>query len=142
MASQQDRNKYKHKELTDEVIGIFYEVYNSLGYGFLESIYQKAFAHKLEKNRLSAEKEHPIPVYFEDITLGEFYADMVVNDLIILELKAVEKLVDQHESQLLNYLNATTFEVGLLFNFGPEPEVVRKAFDNENKDYNADGHIS
>jgi GxxExxY protein len=125
----------KYKELTEQIIKAFYTVYNALGYGFLEKVYASALAIELRKMGLRITTQHPINVYYDNQTVGEFFADIVVNDLIVVELKAVRKLLNEHEAQLLNYLNATSYEVGLLLNFGPAPQIRRKVFDNERKKY-------
>lgn len=123
----------KHSELTDKVLKAFYKVYNTLGYGFAERVYENALAIELKKLGLEVEKQMNITVYYEGETVGEYMADVVVNDSVILELKAVRTLTDEHEAQLLNYLKATPVEVGLLLNFGVKPEHRRKIFDNELK---------
>lgn len=124
---------FLYKEETDEVIGAFYKVYRSLGYGFLERVYQNALFFELLKRGFKCEAQHPIKVYYEDQLVGEYIADIIVNGHIILELKAVKELCPEHESQLLNYLKATRMEVGLLLNFGVHPQVKRKIFKNTNK---------
>lgn len=124
---------FLYKEETDEVIGAFYKVYRSLGYGFLERVYQNALFFELLKRGFKCEAQHPIKVYYEDQLVGEYIADIIVNGHIILELKAVKELWPEHESQLLNYLKATRMEVGLLLNFGVHPQVKRKIFKNTNK---------
>ena len=128
-----DAGNYKHSALTKQIIGIFYGVYNALGYGFLEKVYENALVIRLQKAGLSVSQQHPIKIYFDSVVVGEYYADLVVNDLVILELKAVEELVEAHDAQLINYLNATPYEIGLLLNFGPKPQVIRKAYDNRRK---------
>ena len=128
-------NDYKHSALTKQIIGIFYDVYNTLGYGFLEKVYENAFALRLRQVGFDVQQRVPITVYFDGVIVGEYYADLIVNGLIILELKAVKALTEAHEAQLLNYLQATTYEVGLLFNFGPKPDFTRKAYDNDRKTY-------
>lgn len=125
----------KHEELTDEIIDAFYEVYSEFGYGFRESVYQEAPAIELEEKAVAFESESPIAVHYRCETIGEYYADLVVEEKVLLELKAKDQLVKAHEAQLLNYLNATRYEVGLLLNFGPEPEIKRKVFDNDRKNY-------
>lgn len=124
---------YKHAELTEKLIGIFFDVYNELGYGFLESVYEKAFIIVLESNGIRFRQQCPVNVTFRGNPIGEFRADLVVEAAVIVELKAVQKLDLSHEKQLLNYLRATEFEVGLLINFGPEPQIRRLALDNERK---------
>jgi GxxExxY protein len=128
-----DAGSYKHSELTQQIIGIFYAVYNALGSGFLEKVYENALVIRLQKAGFTVAQQHPIKVYFDGVVVGEYFADLVVNDLIILEIKAVTELIEAHEAQLINYLKATPYEVGLLLNFGPKPQVVRKAYDNHRK---------
>lgn len=125
----------KHKELTDKIIGCFFTVYNKLGYGFLESVYQRALAIELEKQGLDVASQHPIPVFYDGQVVGEFRADLLVENRVIVELKAAPQIAIQHEAQLLNYLNATGYEVGLLLNFGPQARFKRKVFGNERKRY-------
>lgn len=125
----------KNEEITQKVIGCFYTVYNRLGYGFLESVYQRALLIELRKQGLKAISPYPITIFYDKLVVGEFEADLVVEDCIILELKAVRLLLNEHEAQLLNYLNATGFEVGLLLNFGPQAQIRRKVFDNARKKY-------
>ena len=119
----------KHRALTEAVIHAFYKVYNTLGYGFLEKVYENALAHELCKGRFTVVQQAPIKVYYDGLVVGEYFADLLVNDLIILELKAVEILVPAHEAQLLNYLRATHYEVGLILNFGPKAQIRRKIYD-------------
>ena len=126
---------YKHSELTEKIIGAFYAVYSALGYGFLENVYVKALIIELKRRGLTVNDELPIHVYYLGELIGEYYADIVVNELIILEIKAVKALVTEHEAQLLNYLKATPYEVGLLLNFGPKPETKRRSFDNSRKEW-------
>ncbi len=128
-----DYQDFKYKELTEEIIKIFYRVYNKLGYGFLEKIYEKAMIIECKKDNISAVPQYPIKVSYENEIIGEYYADIVVDNKVIIEIKAARQLAKEHEAQLLNYLKATDIEVGLLLNFGPEPEVRRKAFDNIRK---------
>ena len=124
---------YKHTDITEQIIKAFYTVYNTLGYGFLERVYRNSFAIELRKMGLKVITEAPIAVYYAGELVGEYQADLLVADAVIVELKAVKKLVEEHEAQLLNYLKATPYEVGLLLNFGPQPEIKRKAFDNSRK---------
>jgi len=126
-------DKYKHKELTDKIIQAFYCVYNELGFGFLENVYQNALYFELLNRGYKVEPQKPIDVYYQTQLVGKYKADLVVNDSIILELKAVDYLIEEHELQLINYLKATDKEVGLLLNFGIKPEIRRKAFDNSRK---------
>jgi GxxExxY protein len=122
-----------HKEITDKILKAFYTVYNVLGYGFLEKVYENALYIELSKMGLAVIKQHPIKVYYERKQVGEYFADLLVQDLVIIELKASEGIVEEHEYQLLNYLKATDKEVGLLLNFGKRPEFKRKIFQNINK---------
>jgi len=125
--------EFLHKELTDKIIKIFFKVYNELGFGFLEKVYHNAMMYELKKNDLFCEKEKQIKVYYQNQQVGEYYADIIVNDMIILELKASENLVYENELQLINYLKATEIELGLLLNFGKKPEFKRKIFTNDLK---------
>ena len=124
---------YKHSELTGAIINAFYYVYNTLGYGFLEKVYENALAHELRKRGYQVIQQAPIKVYYDGVMVGEYYADLLVNGLVILELKAAEAIVEAHEAQLLNYLKATDIEVGLVLNFGPEPQVSRKIYETARK---------
>ena len=124
---------YLFKEETDEIIAAFYEVYNSLGYGFLERVYQNALYQELMRCGFKCEAQHKIKVYFKGHEVGEYFADLLVNGHIILELKAVDSICNEHELQLINYLKATEIEVGLLLNFGEKPQVRRKLFTNDRK---------
>ena len=128
-----DFQDFQHKELTDKIIQIFYKVYNKLGYGFLEKIYESAIAIELENENISAVRQAPIQVFYDQKLIGEYFADILVENKVIVEIKASRQLVEENEAQLLNYLKATKMEVGLLLNFGPKPEVKRKAFDNARK---------
>ena len=123
----------KHSEVTHTIIGAFYKVYNTLGYGFPEKVYENALALELRKCGLRVEQQFPITVYYDGLVVGNYNADMLVNDNVILELKAIKQLSEEHEAQLFNYLKATSVEVGLLFNFGPKAEYKRKVFDNDRK---------
>jgi GxxExxY protein len=121
---------YKHSELTEKIIKAFYKVYNTLGYGFLEKVYENALYIELEAIGFNIKNQEPIKVYYEGKEVGVYFADLIVNDIIIIELKATEYLIEENESQLINYLKATEMEVGLLLNFGKKPEVKRKVFSN------------
>ena len=123
----------KHSELTDRIIGIFYDVYNELGHGFLESTYAEAMAYALEEAGLTAIRERAVPVWFRGKKVGQYYADLLVNNSVLLELKATRAIESAHEAQLLHYLRATEIEVGLLLNFGIRPQFRRLLFDNERK---------
>ncbi len=122
-----------HEELTGKILKAFYEVYNILGHGFLEKVYENALKIKLESLGLFVEQQKPIKVYFQGQCVGEYFANLLVNGLVILELKAAEHISPAHESQLLHYLKATDVEVGLLLNFGLEPEFKRLIFTNDRK---------
>jgi len=128
-----DYQDFKHKELTEKIINIFYRVYNKLGYGFLEKIYENAMMIEFKREGIRAVSQSPIKVFYEGEAIGEYYADILVDNKVIVEIKAARRLVEENEAQLLNYLKATDIEVGLLLNFGTEPEVKRKAFDNTRK---------
>ena len=123
----------KHEELSKQIIKVFYQVYNELGYGFLEKVYQNALYLALREEGFEVSPQRKIKVWFRGYEVGEYYADLIVNDLIILELKAAEALLDEHDAQLLNYLRGTEIEVGLLLNFGKNPEIKRKVYDNSLK---------
>ena len=122
-----------HKELTGSILKLFYEVYNELGHGFLEKVYQNALYTELKNNGFDVESQKQIKVYYKNVEVGEYYADLIVNDKVILELKATESITEAHEFQLLNYLKSTNIEVGLLLNFGKKPEFCRKVFQNYRK---------
>jgi len=128
-----DYQDFKHKELTEKIINIFYRVYNKLGYGFLEKVYENAMMIEFKREGILAISQSPIKVFYEGDVIGEYYADILVDNKVIIEIKAAKRLVEENEAQLLNYLKATDIEVGLLLNFGTEPEVKRKAFDNTRK---------
>ena len=121
------------EELTGRIIKSFYKVYNSLGHGFIESIYHNAMLLELVADGLTVETEKPIAVYYEGKVVGTFSADIVVEGKIILELKAKDAIHSSHEAQLINYLRATDIEIGLLLNFGKSPQFKRKYFSNKNK---------
>ena len=123
----------KHEQLTGQIIKAFYAVYHALGYGFLEKVYENSLAIELRKMRLEVVQQAEIKVYYAGVVVGEYYADLLVADAVIVEIKAVRALLAEHEAQLLNYLKATPYEVGLLLNFGPKPEIKRKVYDNERK---------
>ncbi len=123
----------KHEEITEEIIQAFYKVYNTLGYGFLEKIYLNALYIELIAMGLKVEKEKKILVYYLGTVVGDYQADLIVEDIIEVELKAINTLVEENEYQLVNYLKATTIEIGLLLNFGKKPQIKRKIFDNDKK---------
>ena len=123
----------KHEAITEKIIQAFYKVYNMLGYGFLEKVYENAMLIELQSYGFVVEKQKSIKVFYCGKEVGLYFADIVVNDIIILELKAHESLLNEHIAQLINYLKATDKEVGLLLNFGKKPEIKRKIFDNDKK---------
>jgi len=125
------KENYKHSEITGKILKAFYTVYNELGYGFLEKVYENSMMIELRKSGLFCEKQKPIKVYYDEILVGDYYADIVVEDKVIIELKAVENLITEHEVQLVNYLKATGIEVGLLLNFGPKPQRIRRVLTQE-----------
>ena len=110
-----------HSSITDQIIKSFYKVYNKLGYGFLEKVYENSLFLELSAKGLRCTKQYPIQVFYSDNNVGTYYADIIVEDVIILELKAADALCSEHEFQLINYLKATNIEVGLLLNFGIKP---------------------
>jgi len=126
--------KLKHSDITGKILGVFFKmVYHRLGYGFLEKVYENAMAIELRRMGIKAEQQVKINVYYAGQIVGEYFADFVVEDVVIVELKAVRYILKEHEAQLLNYLRATPYEVGLLLNFGPKPDFRRRVFDNERK---------
>jgi GxxExxY protein len=130
---EKQESRLKHSALSEKIIGAFYDVYNELGHGFLESTYAQAMLMALEESGLSAAREVPVPVWFRGRKVGQYFADLIVEDVVLLELKAARTLESAHEAQLLHYLRATNVEVGLLLNFGLRPQFRRLLFDNERK---------
>jgi GxxExxY protein len=128
----------KHSELTDRIIGIFYDVYNELGYGFLECVYEESLLIALRQDGLTADRQVSVPVWFRGNKVGEFRADLLVEKRVLLELKSARMLEKAHEAQLLHYLKSTEIEVGLLLNFGSRPQFRRLLFDNERKKFRVD----
>ena len=124
---------FPHQELTKSIIGIYYNVYNELGFGFLEKVYHKALLIELKNNGYKIDSEKKVNVYYKNEIVGEYIPDIIINDSVIVELKCVEYLSDVHENQLLNYLKATDCEVGLILNFGKDPQFIRKIFTNDLK---------
>ena len=117
----------ENKEITHQIIGAAYKVYNKLGFGFLESVYKKSMIIELGKSNLKVEEEKPLKVYYYDIVVGDFFVDLFVENKIVVELKSVKQIVKEHNVQLVNYLNALKVDIGLLINFGPsEVDVKRK----------------
>ena len=123
----------KHEELTKKIIGAFFEVHKALGYGFLEKVYENSLCVEFEQKGFAFAQQVPIKVEYRGRMVGDYFADLVVEDLVIVEVKAVRALLPKHEAQLLNYLKATDYEVGLLLNFGPSGKMIRKVFDNKSK---------
>ena len=128
----------KHREVTEKVIGVFYDVYNELGHGFLESVHEEALGIALVQSGLKVERPVPIAVWFRRRRIGDFRADMLIEGKVLLELKAARTIDQAHERQLLNYLRATDVEVGLLLNFGVRPEFRRLVYENERKKIRVD----
>jgi GxxExxY protein len=126
---------FKHTEITDIIIKCFYNVYYKLGYGFLEKVYENAMLIELRKQGLEAESQKHLKVFYDEYEVGNYFADIIVEDIVIVELKAAEGIAEEHEAQLTNYLRATTIEVGLLLNFGKKAAFKRKAFSNQYKNH-------
>jgi GxxExxY protein len=122
-----------HKDLTDIILKTFYEVYNELGYGFLEKVYQNSLLIELRNKGLNVIPQKKIKVFYKGYEVGEYFADLIVEDKVVLELKAVKYIVEEFENQLLNYLRGTDCEVGLLLNFGKKPEFRRRIYENKRK---------
>ncbi|MGN8226008.1 GxxExxY protein [Gracilimonas sp. BCB1] len=122
-----------HSELTEKIIQCFYTVYNSLGFGFLENVYEKSLLKELKECGLNADSQVPINVFYKKELVGKYFADIIVEDIVIVELKAINRLSAEHEVQILNYLKATNIEVGLVFNFGSKPQIKRKIYTNDRK---------
>jgi GxxExxY protein len=126
-----DAVRLAHGEITHEIIGAFYDVYNGLGHGFVESVYAKALRIALKMRGVHFELEVPLTVHYLDQLVGEFRADLVVEGCVIVELKAADKVVGAHESQMLNYLRAAKLQVGLILNFGPRASTRRLIWTGE-----------
>ena len=125
----------KNKEIIRQIISCYYKVYNTLGYGFLEKVYENAMFIELSKTVCKLQKQSAITVNYQGNNVGNYYADLIVDDSVIIELKAAESIFQDHENQLINYLKATNIEIGLLLNFGKKPEFKRKIFSNFNKSF-------
>jgi GxxExxY protein len=131
---EKQNSKLLHSDLTEKIRCVYYDVYNEIGHGFLESVYSNCMFLALTKAGLSVRREVPVPVYFRGQDVGQFKADLVVEGCVLIELKAVQNLDRSHEAQVMNYLRATELEVGLLLNFGsPKPQFRRIVFENSNK---------
>ena len=124
---------FLHGDITDKIIKAFYQVNNTLGYGFLEKVYERAMIIELRKLGCRAEQQKNIKVYYDSEEIGDYFADIIVDDCVIIELKAAETLCEEHETQLINYLRATKIEVGMLLNFGKKAKFKRKLFTNDRK---------
>jgi GxxExxY protein len=120
-------------DVTGKIIGIFYDVYNELGYGFLESVYEESLVIALRQAGLVVSRQVPVPVWFRNQKVGEFRADVTVENCVLLEFKCAKNLDPAHEAQILHYLKSTDIEIGLLLNFGLKPQFRRLLFDNERK---------
>ncbi len=137
-----DAHGFKHGQITEKIIGVFFDVYNELGYGFLESVYEKSLEVALNSIGVKACCRIEIPVFFRGHNVGDFEADMLVENCMLLELKSARAIDPSHTAQLLNYLRATEIEVGLLLNFGLRPEFKRLLFDNPRKAIRANPCLS
>lgn len=126
-------NNLLHKAITDSILKVCYEVYNGLGYGFLEKVYQNAMYFQLISLGYKVEVQKQINVYFKGQRVGEYYSDLIVEDVVIVELKTTELIMNIHVAQIINYLKATPIEVGMLLNFGEEPEFKRIIYTNDRK---------
>ena len=125
----------KHEEITEQIIKAFYKVYNTLGYGFLEKVYENAMYLELTEMGFKVDRQKRILVYYNKHVVGDYCSDLTVEDVVICELKTHERLLEDTENQLINYLKATTIEVGLLLNFGKKTEIRRKIYDNDKKSW-------
>ncbi len=126
--------KLKHGDITEKILRAFFKiVYPQLGYGFLEKVYENALVIALRTMGLKVVQQARIEVHFQEQVVGEYFADLIVEDKVIVEIKVARAISKEHEAQLLNYLRATPYEVGLVLNFGPKPDFRRKAFDNVRK---------
>lgn len=128
-----EQNNYLHSELSAIILKAFYKVYNTLGYGFLEKVYENALMIELDKMNVLCYQQQHIDVFYDGVKVGDYFADIMVEDKIIIELKATETLVPENEAQLVNYLRATDIEVGLLLNFGKKPQHKRRVLTEEYK---------
>lgn len=124
-------NELKHGDITEKIIKSFYKVYNELGFGFLERVYENALLIELEEENLVCEKQKTLEVFYRERKVGNYFADILVENKVIVEIKACDTLIKEHELQLINYLKATNIEVGLLLNFGKEAKFRRKIFTNK-----------
>jgi len=125
--------EFLHQDKTEKIIQAYFKVYNTLGYGFLEKVYQNALLIELRRMGFECKSQSPIKVFYEGFLVGDYFADIIVDDCVILENKAKEVLIEDDEFQLINYLKSTKIEVGLLLNFGKRPGFKRKIFTNNRK---------
>src|SRR5215468_5856238 len=142
MSSEQDspgRNR-KHWELCHDIVQVFYTVYNELGFGFLEAVYEEALDIALKEAGFTVSRQVATPIWFRGRKIGDYKADLVVNNAVLIELKAARSIDSAHEAQTLNYLCATEFEVALLLNFGPKPQFRRLVFENDRKGVRVHSH--
>lgn len=123
----------KHSDVTELILKSFFQVYRRLGYGFGERVYENALAIELRRASLVVQQQPEFQVHYDGHLVGSYCADLVVNEVVMVELKAATQFAAEHEAQLLSYLKATRYEVGLLLNFGPTPEFKRRVFDNDRK---------
>ncbi|MFY8213037.1 MAG: GxxExxY protein [Flavobacterium sp.] len=124
---------FPHQELTKTIIGIYYDVYNEMGHGFLEKVYQNSMIVELQSRGLKVESQKKINVFYKQVVVGEYIPDIIVNNSVIVELKCVEYFNESHQAQLINYLKSTECEVGLLLYFGNDPQFIRKIYTNNLK---------
>ena len=127
------KENYMHSDITEKIIKSFYNVYNELGYGFLEKVYEKAMMIELKDTGLERKRQQAVEVQYKNQNVGDYFPDIIVEDNVIVELKAVKNIIKEHEIQLVNYLKATNIEVGLILNFGPEAKVTRRVLSKEYK---------
>jgi GxxExxY protein len=118
----------EYEDITHKIIGVAYQVFNQLGFGFLESVYKKAMLIELSKNDLKVEPERPLQVLYDNQIVGDFFVDLFVEETVVVELKSVESLTKAHEVQLVNYLNGLQKDIGLLINFGPSGVDVKRKY--------------
>lgn len=133
-------NNYIHSDITNTIIKCYYSTYNTLGFGFLEKVYENALLIELRKEGLKCNAQHPVEVHYDGLKMGQYFADIIINNCVIIEIKAAEAICEEHEAQLTNYLKATDIEVSLLLNFGKKPEFKRKVFSSEYKIINNHNH--
>ena len=122
-----------HEELSGKILNVFFHVYNTLGHGFLEKVYENALAIELRKRNIGFEQQKRIEVWYEEFKVGDYFADLSVEKCVVLELKAAEAIAPEHEAQLINYLKATDMELGFVLNFGTKPQFIRRILTNDRK---------